>query len=53
MLLPGSVGIYYGQEIGMKPGYIYKDQIRDFSSQGRRDPTRLSMQWDNTINGGK
>lgn len=53
MLLPGTVSLYYGQEIGIMEGYVKKDQIRDQLGGGSRDPGRLIMQWDNTINAGK
>lgn len=53
MMLPGNVGIYYGQEIGMMDGPVEPHQIKDYSGGGTRDPARLPMQWDNSINGGK
>ena len=52
MMLPGTAGCYYGQEIGMVNGHIRKDQIKDFSGLGSRDPARLIMQWDDTRNAG-
>lgn len=53
MMLPGTVGVYYGQEIGMENGFITRDQVKDFSGGGSRDPARLLMQWDDTVNAGK
>ncbi|XP_065224662.1 maltase 1-like [Planococcus citri] len=52
MMLPGTVGVYYGQEIAMMNGFATEDQFHDFSGGGTRDPTRLTMQWDDTINAG-
>lgn len=52
MLLPGNAGCYYGQEIGMTHGYITADQMVDNSGGGSRDPARLLMQWENTLNAG-
>lgn len=52
MMLPGTVGVYYGQEIGMVNGFITQNQIKDFSGRGSRDPARLVMQWDSSENAG-
>ncbi|XP_065215270.1 maltase A1-like [Planococcus citri] len=52
MTLPGTVGVYYGQEISMENGFITRNQIRDFSGGGSRDPARLLMQWDDSTNAG-
>ncbi|XP_065224493.1 maltase 2-like [Planococcus citri] len=52
MMLPGTVCVYYGQEINMMHGLVTKDQIKDFSGEGTRDPCRLTMQWDDSINAG-
>ncbi|XP_065224315.1 maltase 1-like [Planococcus citri] len=52
MMLPGTVGVYYGQEIAMIDGLVTKEQIKDFSGGGSRDPARLTMQWDDSINAG-
>lgn len=53
MTLPGSVCLYYGQEIAMKDGYITSEQIRDVFREGRRDPARMIMQWNHLLNAGK
>ena len=53
MMLPGAVGVYYGQEIGLLNGFITEKQIKDFSGRGTRDPSRLLMQWDDSFNAGK
>ena len=53
MMMPGAVGIYYGQEIGMQDGFITPEQMRDFSGSGTRDPDRLLMQWDDSTSAGK
>lgn len=53
MMLPGSAGCYYGQEIAMTVGFVRLDQIKDFSGKGGRDPARLPMQWDNSMNAGE
>ncbi|XP_065224319.1 alpha-glucosidase-like [Planococcus citri] len=52
MMLPGTVGVYYGQEIAMMNGFATEDQFKDFSGRGTRDPNRLLMQWDNSLNAG-
>ncbi|XP_065212755.1 maltase A1-like [Planococcus citri] len=52
MLLPGTAGCYYGQEIGMLNGLVRQDQFKDFSDHGARDPARLIMQWDDSMNAG-
>ncbi|XP_065214178.1 maltase 2-like [Planococcus citri] len=52
MMLPGTVGVYYGQEIGMLNGFITPEQIRDYSGNDGRDPVRLLMQWDNSTSAG-
>lgn len=53
MLLPGTVVTYYGQEIAMLNGLVAKDQMRDLLGGGGRDPNRLPMQWDDSINAGE
>ena len=53
MMLPGTVGVYYGQEIAMVNGFITPEQIRDYSGNGGRDPGRLLMQWDASTSAGK
>lgn len=53
MMLPGTVCVYYGQEIGMLNGFITPDQIRDYSGNGGRDPARLIMQWDDSSSAGE
>ncbi|XP_065224320.1 maltase 1-like [Planococcus citri] len=53
MMLPGTVGVYYGQEIAMMNGFATEDQFKDFSGGGLRDPNRLLMQWDDSLNAGK
>ena len=53
MMLPGTVGVYYGQEIAMVNGFIIEKQMQDFSGRGSRDPSRLAMQWDDSVNAGK
>ncbi|XP_065224314.1 maltase 2-like [Planococcus citri] len=52
MMLPGTVGVYYGQEINMINGLVTKQQMKDFSGEGTRDPCRLLMQWDDSRNAG-
>ncbi|XP_065224318.1 maltase 1-like [Planococcus citri] len=52
MMLPGTVGVYYGQEIAMMNGFATEDQFKDFSGRGGRDPGRLLMQWDDSLNAG-
>ncbi|XP_065224317.1 alpha-glucosidase-like [Planococcus citri] len=52
MMLPGTVGVYYGQEINMVNGFVTEEQIKDFSGEGLRDPNRLLMQWDDSMNAG-
>lgn len=52
LTLPGTPVLYYGQELGMKDGYIPKESIRDpfelrVPDRGLgRDPERTPMQWD-------
>lgn len=55
MMLPGSVCLYYGQEISMRNGFIRPDQTRDqlMSGKNSRDPGRLIMQWDDSLNAGR
>lgn len=56
MTLPGIVCIYYGQEIGMMDYKVRPDQIRDpqlHEIDHIRDPERLPMQWDDSINAGR
>lgn len=50
MMLPGVPCFYYGQEIGMMNNNLRSDQIRDLFVG--RDPERLPMQWDGTLNAG-
>lgn len=50
LMLPGVPCIYYGQEIGMMDNTIRSDQLRDLFVG--RDPERLPMQWDDTLNAG-
>ncbi|XP_039256015.2 amino acid transporter heavy chain SLC3A1-like [Styela clava] len=45
MTLPGTPGLYYGDEIGMEDNDI--PDMKDF-----RDPERTPMQWSNTKNAG-
>lgn len=57
MTLPGVACLYYGQEIGMPAGPVREDQVRDYlrgldRSRISRDPIRLPMQWDDTLNSG-
>ncbi len=52
LTLPGTVTLYYGEEIGMKDGVIPADAIRDPAEKRQpgigmgRDPERTPMPWD-------
>lgn len=53
--LPGIACMYYGQEIGMMDYKVRPDQIRDSILKAvnhERDPARLPMQWDDSMNAG-
>ncbi len=56
--LPGTLTIYYGEEIGMTNVTIPPEQIRDPAEKCQpglglgRDPERTPMQWDRTFHAG-
>lgn len=56
LTLPGIPCVYYGEEIGMKDGYIPVGAGKDgFGSDGMmagRDPERTPMQWDASLQAG-
>lgn len=56
LTLPGMPCVYYGEELGMKDGYIPAGEGKDgFGSDGMmagRDPERTPMQWDGTEQAG-
>ncbi|KAK7585968.1 hypothetical protein V9T40_000147 [Parthenolecanium corni] len=57
LTLPGVACVYYGQEIGMVDHLVRPDQIKDPNNDAlmpphTRDPERLPMQWDDSLNSG-
>lgn len=53
MVLPGVACLYYGQEIGMLHGPVRPDQVQDGKAfKWSRDPARVPMQWDDSLNAG-
>ena len=56
--LPGSMVLYYGDEIGMTDVPVPRERARDLMTadrpdpQGRRDRGRTPMHWDRSANGG-
>jgi alpha-glucosidase len=58
LTLPGTLTIYYGEEIGMTNVAIPPEDVRDSAEKNQpgigmgRDPERTPMQWDTTINAG-
>ena len=50
--LPGTITLYYGEEIGMKDGVIPPDRVRDPAEKRQpgigmgRDPERTPLPWD-------
>lgn len=57
LTLPGIACIYYGQEIGMVNHWVRPDQVQDHNNDAivtriTRDPERLPMQWDDSLNAG-
>jgi alpha-glucosidase len=58
MTLPGTLTLYYGEELGMTNVPIAPDQVRDPVEKNEpgighgRDPERSPMQWDGSPNAG-
>jgi alpha-glucosidase len=58
MTLPGTLTLYYGEELGMTNIRVPLDQVRDPAEKNEpgigqgRDPERSPMQWDGSLNAG-
>ncbi len=58
LTLPGTLTIYYGEELGMADVSILEDQVQDPAEKNQpgigagRDPERTPMPWDSSVNAG-
>jgi alpha-glucosidase len=58
LTLPGTLTIYYGEELGMADVSISKDQVQDPAEKNQpgvgvgRDPERTPMPWERSVNAG-
>jgi alpha-glucosidase len=58
LTLPGTLTMYYGEEIGMTNVPIHADEVQDPAEKNEpglglgRDPERTPMQWDGSVSAG-
>ena len=58
LTLPGTITIYYGEELGLADVFIPQDQIQDPAEKNQpgigagRDPERTPMPWDGSLHAG-
>jgi alpha-glucosidase len=58
LTLPGTLTIYYGEELGMADVSISEDQVQDPAEKNQpgigagRDPERTPMPWESSVNAG-
>ena len=58
LTLPGTITIYYGEELGLADVPISADQVQDPAEKNQpgvgagRDPERTPMPWDDSLNAG-
>ena len=58
LTLPGTLTLYYGEELGMADVSISKDQVQDPAEKNQpgigagRDPERTPMPWERSVNAG-
>ena len=58
LTLPGTITIYYGEELGLADVFISQDQVQDPAEKNQpgigagRDPERTPMPWDGSLHAG-